>query len=523
MRDFQRPGRSPVLATNGICATSHPLAAKVAVDMLQAGGNALDAALAGAVLLGICEPQMTGIGGDCFALIKLPGQEDVIGFNGSGRAPAALSADALRARGLTEMPLHGVDAVTLPGAMDAFCRLNADHGRLSLAEVLAPAIHYAEEGVPVAPRVACDWAEDASVLQGDARRFYLLDGQAPRVGQIFRAPGQAEVLRRVARAGRAGFYEGEVAEDLVASLRALGGCHSLDDLASTQGSYTAPIATSYRGVDLLEHPPNGQGATALLMLKILSYFDLASLDPFGAPRAHLEAEAAKLAYDARNRFIADRAARLDHMLSDQTAAQLAALIDPRRAMDNPTRLSEAVHKDTVYITVVDRDRMAVSLIYSIFWGFGSGLASARFGINFQNRGAGFTLQPGHPNEAGGGKRPMHTIIPGMLAEGGRVTMPFGVMGGAYQPCGHARFVTNLRDFGLDPQAAIDAPRCFTTVEGLRIERGYAPETVAALADLGHQVREADEPIGGAQAIHMHDTGVLEGASDPRKDGCALGY
>ena len=525
MRDFQTPGRSAVFASNGLCATSHPLAAKVAVDILQKGGNAVDAAIAGAVVLGICEPQMTGIGGDCFVLMTPPGENRVIALNGSGRAPKGLQADALRARGLQAVPLRGVEAVTIPGAIDAFCRLSSDWGRLPLADALAPAIRYADEGVPVAPRVAFDWQGDAEALQGDARRFYLIDGQAPRVGPIFRAPGQAEVLRRIAREGRAGFYEGEVAEDMVASLRAMGGTHSMEDFAATAFTYTDPVGGPYKGVDLLEHPPNGQGATANLMLNILSHFDIAGMDPLGAERIHIEAEATKLAYDARNRFIADpdHTTRLAHMLAPETAAKLAALIDPARAMPAAAPLTEAVHRDTIYITVVDRDRMAVSLIYSIFWGFGAGLASSKFGINFQNRGAGFTLEAGHPNEAAGGKRPMHTIIPGMLCRDGRVEMPFGVMGGAYQPCGHARFVSNLVDFGMDPQQAIDAPRAFAAPEGLKLERGYGHDVAAALADKGHKVIAADEPIGGAQAIRIHADGVLEGASDPRKDGCALGY
>lgn len=523
MRDFHLPGRSATYAANGICATSHPLAARVAIDILQAGGNAADAAIAGAVLLGICEPQMTGIGGDCFVLLKPAGSNDIHALNGSGRAPAGLVAADLRAKGLTKMPIRGIEAVTLPGAIDAFCRLNADWGALGLDRILAPAIRYAEEGVPVAPRVAFDWAEDAACLQGDARRHYLLDGQVPGVGQIFRAPGQAEVLRRIAAQGRAGFYEGEVAEDIITSLRALGGSHTPDDLAATRCDWTAPVSGDYRDVELVEHPPNGQGATAILMLNILKHFDLAAMDPFGAPRAHIEAEAAKLAYDARNRFIAATAPRLDHMLAPETAAKLAALIDPKRAMARAAPLTEAVHKDTIYITVVDRDGMAVSLIYSIFWGFGAGLASSKFGINFQNRGAGFSLEPGHPNEAAGGKRPMHTIIPGMLKRDGRVIMPFGVMGGAYQPNGHARFVTNLVDYGMDLQSAIDAPRCFSGEEGMKIERGYSATVREALAAMGHQVSVPHDPIGGAQAILIDDSGVLIGGSDPRKDGCALGY
>lgn len=523
MRDFHLPGRSAVYATNGVCATSHPLAAKVAIDTLQAGGNAVDAALAGAFVLGIAEPQMCGIGGDCFILLKPAGTEDILALNGSGRSPAGYDAQALRDQGHKTVPLRGIAPVTLPGAMAAFCRLSDDHGKLGLDRITAPAIRYAEDGIPVAPRVAFDWADDTPALQGAARDHYLIGGMVPKVGQIFRAPGQAQVLRSLARNGRKGFYEDEVAEDMVTSLRAMGGSHTLDDFAGVTSDYTTPIHGAYKGTDLYEHPPNGQGATAILMLNILSHFDLRTMDPFGTKRAHIEAEAAKLAYDARDRFIADPTSRLDHMLAPETAAKLAGLIDPKRAMAAAKPLTEAVHKDTIYITVVDRDRMAISLIYSIFWGFGSGLASSKFGINFQNRGAGFTLEPGHPNEAGPGKRPMHTIIPGMLKQNGRVTMPFGVMGGAYQPCGHARFVTNMVDFGLDPQEAIDAPRCFSGSEGFQIERGYPEKVRAELAAMGHEMSVAHEPIGGGQAILMGQDGVLIGASDPRKDGCALGY
>ena len=525
MRDFHFPGRSAVFAENGVCATSHPLAAATAIDILKRGGNAMDAAIAGAVLLGICEPQMTGIGGDCFVLISPAGSDEIEAYNGSGRAPAAASAADLRARGLATVPTYGPEAVTIPGAIDAFCRLSESHGTLGLDTVLAPAIQYADAGVPVAPRVAFDWGPGAEILKGAARDHYLINGAVPNVGQIFRAPGQAEVLRRIAKDGRAAFYEGEVAEDMVAALNALGGVHTTEDFAATCGMPTTPVSGPYKHVDLVEHPPNGQGATAILMLNILGHFDIAGMDPFGAERAHIEAEAAKLAYDARNRFIADadHTTRLEHMLAPETAARLAALIDPARAMPAAAPLSEAVHKDTIYITVVDKDRMAVSLIYSIFHGFGSGIASEKFGILLQNRGAGFTLEEGHANEMQGGKRPMHTIIPAMLREEGRVTMPFGVMGGAYQPNGHARFVSNLVDFGMDPQSAIDAPRAFSDAGDMKLEKGYGDDVAQALADKGHKVVRPDTPIGGAQAIFLRPDGVLEGASDPRKDGCALGY
>lgn len=525
MRDFQMPGRSTVWAANGMCATSHPLAAQTAVDILKRGGNAMDAAISAAILLGICEPQMTGIGGDCFVLYTPPGSNEIKALNGSGRAPAAASAEALRAAGEATVPTYSAHAVTVPGAIDAFCHLSETVGKLGLDSLLAPAIHYADEGVPVAPRVASDWIKDEATLQGAARDAFLIDGKVPQVGQIFRAPGQAEVLRRIARDGRDAFYTGEIAEDMVASLNALGGVHTVEDFAATRCSQTEPVSGAYKGVDLVEHPPNGQGATAILMLNILSHFDIASMDPFGAERAHIEAEAAKLAYDARNRFIADAdlTTRLEHMLAPETAAKLAALIDLDKAMPAAAPLTEAVHKDTIYITVVDRDRMVVSLIYSIFHGFGSGIASDKFGILLQNRGAGFTLEQGHPNELGGGKRPMHTIIPGMLREGGRVVMPFGVMGGAYQPTGHARVVSNLRDFGMDLQAALDAPRSFSDAGTMKVERGYSDAVRQALADKGHAVTIPDAALGGAQAIRIRADGILEGASDPRKDGCALGY
>lgn len=469
---------------------------------------------------------MCGIGGDCFALLKPAGEERILALNGSGRAPKGLSAAALRDRGWAGIPTESVESVTVPGAIDAFCRLSTDWGRLGLADVLAPAIRYAREGVPVAPRVGVDWAQNADRLRGVARRFYLSDGRAPQTGTVFRAPLQAEVLERIAKDGRDGFYLGEVADDMVTSLRALGGTHDLADFAATACRYGDPVSGVFSGYELVEHPPNGQGATAILMLNILGHFDLAGLDQMGAERAHLEAEAAKLAYDARNRFIADpdHTTRLDHMLSVDTAARLAALIDPARAMPNPPNATEAVHRDTVCITVVDRNRMVVSLIYSIYWAFGSGYASSKYGILFQNRGAGFSLIPGHPNEAAGGKQPMHTIIPGMLRQNGRVILPFGMMGGGYQPTGHVRLVTNLVTYGMDLQAAIDAPRCFANGPVMEVERRYSDAVRLALLAKGHAVVAPEGPLGGAQAILIdHATGVLQGASDPRKDGIALGY
>ena len=525
MRDFQLPGRSTVHAANGLCATSHPLAAKVAVEIMESGGNAADAAIGAAVLLGFCEPQMTGLGGDCFALIKPAGGEEIVAINGSGRAPMALTAEALRAEGHAAIPVDGAAAVTVPGAVDAFCRMSSDWGRLGLDAVLAPAIRYADEGVPVAPRTAFDWAIAEGRLRGAARSAFLLDGAPPRPGQVFRAPGQAEVLRRIARDGRAGFYEGEVAADIVACLQAAGGAHEESDLAATACDRGDPISTVQEGVELVEHPPNGQGATALLMANVLARLDLGS-DPFSVRRVHLEAEAAKLAYDARDRFLSDpdRMTRLDHMLSPETAERLAALIDPGRALPDHRAASEAIHRETVYLSVVDRDRMAVSLIYSIYHAFGSGLASERFGILLHNRGAGFTLEAGHPNEVAGGRRPMHTIIPAMLRRDGRFLASFGVMGGAYQPAGHVRVMGNLARYGMDAQEALDAPRSFPEAAGLMVERGYPEAVRAELSAMGHRVAVPETPLGGAQIVLVDEASdTLIGASDPRKDGCALGY
>ncbi|MFV0474243.1 MAG: gamma-glutamyltransferase family protein [Pikeienuella sp.] len=526
MRDFHTPGRSGVFAMNGVCATSGVIAARGATAIMEDGGNAVDAAITAAVLLGLSEPASTGIGGDMFALIRPAGGEKIIGFNASGRAPKALDAKRLRDAGESRVDLSSPHAVTVPGAVDGFCRLAADWGAKGIAACLAPSIRYAEEGIPVGPRTALDWRIAAGTPKGDGAKYYLDNGKPYALGSIFRAPGQAEVLRRIAAEGRAGFYEGEVMEDMVSSLRALGGLHTAEDFAATESNYVDPVSALYRGYELVELPPNGQGVTALLIAKILSHFDVAAMEPFGAERAHLEAEATKLAYDARNRFVADPDHALtERMLSDETAKRLAALIDMDRAAPTPPPAAEAVHKDTVYLTAADRDGMVVSMIYSVFHAFGSGLASARFGINFQNRGAGFVLTEGHPNELKGGKRPLHTIIPAMIRKDGKLFASYGVMGGQYQSTGHARVLSNMVDFGMDPQSALDAPRCFADpYDGrLHIEHGYSPETRAALAAKGHDLFTPEAPIGGAQMIRLHGNGVYEAASDPRKDGAAVGY
>jgi gamma-glutamyltranspeptidase/glutathione hydrolase len=529
MHAYQGPGRAVAFAANAMCSTSHPLAAKTALDMIERGGNAADAAVAGALVLGICEPMMCGLGGDVFAMIRAPGQTRIAGLNGSGRSPAGLDAEMLRKEGLTSVPLDSVHSVTLPGAVDAFDRLVSDWGKLELAEVLEPAILYAECGVPVCHRSAIDWKTFAQRLHGPGRVHYLDDGRPYSPGRIFASPAQAEALRLVAREGRDAFYSGPIMEDMLTTLKAAGGRHSNEDFAAVQADYVEPISATYRDYVMTELPPNGQGITALLIANILARFDLKALDPNGARRVHLEAEATRLAYGARDRFVGDPQyadLRISHMLSDATADALASLIDLNRATPNLDDRSEAVHRDTVYICVVDKERLAVSLIYSTFWPFGSGLASERYGISFQNRGAGFNLTKGHVNELEGSKRPLHTLVPGFMEKAGSFVMPFGVMGGPFQATGHAHLLSNMADFGMDLQEAIDSPRSFAdTAKGeLVLEAGFSETVAAELIAMGHAVTRAPIGLGGAQGIQIDvERGILIGGSDPRKDGVALGF
>lgn len=530
MRDFALPGRSPLYATQAAVATSHPLASQTALEVLRNGGNAVDAAIAAVALLDIVEPQMTGIGGDCFALYLPAGASAPVALNGSGRAPAAADVAWYQERGITEINPYSAHAVTMPGAVAAWARLLADYGTRGLDELLRPAIHYAEHGYVVSPRVAFDWARDAHLLNNPAvaELFLTNDGHPPRAGTVHRQPRMAETLRAIAREGAAGFYQGRVAEDIVASLRAGGGLHTLDDLAATQPDYVTPIATDYRGYRVVECPPNGQGLAVLMMLNVLSGFDLSEGAPglSEADRIHLLAEVSKLAYLHRDHLFADpdhAAVPVEQLLSEAWAQRQRQAIR-RDAVHEPTVWPSAVHKDTVYLCVVDRDGNAISLINSIFHSFGSTLVAPQSGVLLQNRGAGFSLLPGHPNAIAPHKRPLHTIIPGMLMKDGQLAAPFGVMGGQYQASGHVALLSNVLDRGLDPQAALDRPRSFAFGTELDIESSHASSLDAELTRRGHRVVRSGQPIGGGQMIWVdHAQGVLVGGSDPRKDGCALGY
>ena len=509
-------------------ATSHPMASLIAIETLRSGGNAVDAAVAAAGVLAVVEPHMTGIGGDCFVLYA-PAGGAVTGYNGSGRSPQTATLEWYLRQGYAAMPAIGPHAVTVPGAPEAWERLNRDHGRKDFGTLLQPAIRLAADGAPVHPRVAHDWAGCVDVLDATAetRQIYLNGGRAYRTGEVHRQPALSATLERIADHGARAFYTGPVADSMVATLNSYGGLHTRADFATHRGAYVRPIATGYRGHVIHECPPNGQGLTALLMLNILAGFDLAerpSMDPL---RLHLQAEAGRLAYRDRDRHVGDPEAStipVPDLLSETYAAALRGHIDPKRAMASLPETAPTGWSDTVYLAVVDEDGNAISFINSLFALFGAGIADAATGVLFHNRGSSFQLRRGHPNAIGPSKRAMHTIMPGMLTCQGRVRMPFGVMGGHYQPFGHTHLVTNILDCGLDVQQAIDAPRIFHFGGVLALEAGVPAATADGLAALGHDVRRSGAPFGGGQAVMIdHQAGVLIGGSDPRKDGCALGY
>jgi gamma-glutamyltranspeptidase/glutathione hydrolase len=512
-----------------MACTSQPLATQVAIDVLKAGGNAMDAAVAACAVQCVVEPESTGIGGDCFCLYSKGASTDIVAYNGSGRAPAAASVDWYREHGITELKTETPHAVVVPGAVDAWDRLVADHGTRSLTELLRPAIGYARNGFPVHSRVHVDFSKKAEFLKRDehAARIFLPGGKAPGVGQILRQPDLAATLERIARNGRDEMYTGQTAADMVATLQAKGGLHTAEDFATARGEYVTPISTNFRGHDVHECPPNGQGVIALLLLNMLSGVDTGE-GPISLDRMHAEIEAGRLAYAARDAWVADPAMAdvpVEALLSAAYADKLRAGIDPVRATERPAPLGLPNHRSTVYISVVDRDRNCCSFINTLFDNFGSGICTPS-GVLLTNRATGFNLDPDSPNRIEGGKRPMHTIIPGMVSKGDKVVMPFGVMGGQYQAFGHMQFLTRFFDYGMDIQEAQDAPRYVPEpFEGrVDVESGVPEALYQGLAKLGHRVARPAKPIGGSQAIWIDwNEGVLTGGSDPRKDGCAMGY
>jgi gamma-glutamyltranspeptidase/glutathione hydrolase len=522
--DFRQ--RRIAVGRNGMVATSHPQSTLAAINVLQAGGNAVDAAIAAVAVQCVVEPLSTGLGGDCFAVYCRKGR-DPIALNGSGRAPSDVRLpDVVAQSDGKGIPAFCAHAVTTPGAIDAWCRLLADHGTMSLRELLQPAITYAEEGFCVTPRVSAVWGAFSDVLRKHtpARSHYLPSDQAPGPGTVFRHPALGATFRRIADHGRNGFYTGPVAKELVDILQALGGRHSLKDFEACRSNYEQPVSAKYRGYDVVECGPNAQGITALMIIRILDGVNLASTRYSNADRIHLFAEATKAAYRARDAYLSDpetRSPTEPDFLSD-------TVIDLLRSKISLSRASAEVdwdlpeHSDTVCLSVVDRDRNAISFINSLFGPFGSGIYAPASGILLHNRGSGFNLDERHPNVIGAGKRPLHTLIPGMLMKNGRAVMPFGVMGGHYQAAGHAHLLSHILDLGMDAQAATDAPRSFAFDGVLTLESIVDHQVDADLMARGHTVVRLPRPLGGCQAVWIdYDRDVLIGASDSRKDGMAL--
>ena len=544
-RPFGNPHgtRSAALARRGMVATSQPLASAAALDVLRRGGNAVDAAVTAAAVLAVVEPAMTGIGGDLFALVYDARTGGLAGLNASGRTGRAASAETLLAAGHARVPARGVLSVTVPGAVGGWQELLNRHGTITLADALRPAIRYASDGFPVCEIIAGQWQAAESVLAADegAAATFLPGGRAPRAGDVFSNPGLARTLEQVAAGGADAFYRGPIAHDICRCLGSRGGLVDEQDFAACTADWVEPLRTTFRGCEIVELPPNTQGFVVLEMLNILEGDDLRALGHNSAAYLHLLAEAKRVAFADRDAWLADGA----HVPSDVLSALISKEYgrDRRRQID-PARAAASVPPghlrsptggrslpdvpagagDTVYLTVVDAEGNAVSLIQSLFESFGSAVVAPGTGVALHNRGSLFVLDPGHPNRLGAGKRPLHTLIPAMVFRDARPALSFGVMGGDLQPQGHVQVLLNLLEFGMNVQEAGEAARIRHAPDGIAVESGIGEQARAGLVERGHRLVAARGVFGGYQGIAIDArTGVLMGGSDPRKDGLAIGY
>jgi gamma-glutamyltranspeptidase/glutathione hydrolase len=536
--------RSVVWARHGMVCAAQPLAVQAGLEVLKQGGSAVDAAIAVNACLGLMEPTANGLGGDLFAIVWDPKAGKLAGLNTSGRAPLALTADKVPPEKDGTVPLYSPYAWTVPGCADGWFELHARYGKLPMKRLLEPAIRYAEEGFPVSPVVAANWASGVRRFQDKPgyREVFMPGGRTPAEGESFRNPGLAKTLRLLADQGRDAFYKGPIARAIVAYSKAHGGFFSLEDFARHRSTWDAPISTTYRGHEVWELPPNGQGLAALQMLNLLEGFDLKGMGRDSPDFWHVMVEAKKLAFADRARYYADPAfvkVPVEELLAKDYARRRAERIDMKRAAqtDEAGEVAMLNRGGTTYLCAADAQGMMVSLIQSNYTGFGSGYVVPELGFGIQNRGACFALAAGHPNRLEPGKRPFHTIIPAFVTKDGRPLMAFGVMGGDMQPQGHVQVLVNLLDLGMNLQEAGDAPRFHHTDSSepmgtvmerggvLHIEDGVAPAVLEELKRRGHRMEP--EPVGaygGYQAIWRDaKTGFYAGATEMRKDGCALGY
>lgn len=546
---FDRPAKNPaqsrsvVIAQHGMVATSQPLASQAGLDVLQSGGNAVDAAIAANAMLGVVEPMSCGVGGDLFVLYWDAKSQTLYGLNASGRSPYALTREVFKEKQLTAIPEEGPLSWSVPGCVDGWVELRDRFGSLPLAELLAPAIQYAEDGFPVSEIIAGHWtgSEKAFEPWPDSTATWLIEGRRPIVGEVFRNPRLAATYRLIAEGGRDAFYKGPIAEQIVAFSEANGGYFALQDFAEHTSEWVEPVSTNYRGYDVWELPPNGQGIAALEMLNILEAYDVAKMGHNSADYLHLFIEAKKLAFADRAMFYSDPAfaeVPVDQLISKAYATQQRKRIDPNKAaIDVPPGNPLLQEGDTVYLSVVDKDRNCCSLIQSVYFGFGSKVTPGELGFVLQNRGALFALDESHANRLEPHKRPFHTIIPAMVTKDGQPWLCFGVMGGDMQPQGHVQVLLNMIDFGMNVQEAADAARVrhmgSQTPTGqpmdadggkVAVESGVPEPVIKALQERGHIIVKSPGSFGGYQAIQIdHQHGVLHGGTDPRKDGAAVGY
>ena len=532
--------RSAVIARRGMAATSQPLATATAIRVLQDGGNAIDAAIAANAVIGVTEPMSCGIGGDLYAIVWDAKTKKLYGLNASGRSPYAATREIFREKGLARIPAHGPLSVSVPGCVDGWEQLRTRFGSRSMKELLAPAIDYASSGFPVSEIIAADWKGAAPELAKipTSAACFLPGGHALGVGDIFKNPGLARSLTLIAEQGPGAFYRGPIAQEIVAYSNSVGGLLSLKDFHDHTSTWVDPVSTNYRGYDVWELPPNGQGIAALEMLNLLEPYNLKSLGANSAEALHLMIEAKKLAYEDRAKFYCDPdfdKIPVARLISKEYARARAPLIKPDRANERPTP-GEPGEADTIYLTVVDKDYNCVSLIQSNFSGFGSYHVPGGLGFALQNRGCLFSLDETHANRLEPHKRPFHTIIPAFVTKDGKPWLSFGLMGGDMQAQGHAQMICNLIDFGMDVQEAGDAarfrhigssePTGERAVDGgqVALESGVTQEARRGLEQRGHRLIESRGGFGGYQAIRIDgERGVLIGGSDPRKDGYAMGY
>ncbi|MCK5691221.1 MAG: gamma-glutamyltransferase [Bacteroidales bacterium] len=532
--------RSEVIAQHGMACTSQPLATQVALDILKAGGNAIDAAIAANALLGLVEPTGNGIGGDLFAIVWDAESKQLYGLNASGRSPKSLTIEYFKENGYDKIPAYGPLPVSVPGCVDGWFELNKRFGSMDMDQILKPAIGYAREGFPLTELIAYYWAGNARSLSRfpNVKEVYMPGGKAPKKGEIFKNPYLASTLEALAEGGRDAFYKGEIAQTIDAFMKEQGGFLSYEDLASHTSEWVDPVSSNYRGYDVWELPPNGQGIAALQILNILEQFDIAAMGFASSEYIHHFVEAKKLAFEDRAKYYADPAFNrlpVEELISKEYAARRAELINPQRASRN-LDAGEMEHGNTIYMTVADEHGNMISLIQSNFRGLGSGMCPPGLGFILQDRGELFTLEEGHYNMYEPGKRPFHTIIPAFITKDGLPFMSFGVMGGSMQPQGHAQIVVNMIDFGMNLQEAGDAPRIrhdgssqptgakMTDGGVVNLESGIPYESIRELMKRGHHIQNSNGGYGGYQAIGWDEKkGVYFGASESRKDGQAAGY